>query len=67
MSDAIKGSGKIFQTKNIVLPAKNIQTTIVATRFENGNGKNTACKRFFFKKHKFKKHEAQNDEILRKI
>ena len=67
LSDAIKGSGKIFQTKNIVLPEKNIQTTIVATRFENGNGKNTACKRFFFKKHKFKEHEAQNAEILRKI
>ena len=47
LSDAIKGSGKILQTKNIVLPEKNIQTTIVATRFENGNGKNTACTRFF--------------------
>ena len=30
-------------TKNIALPEQNIQTTIVATRFESGNGKNTTC------------------------
>ena len=25
------------------MPDKNIETTIVATKFENGNGKNTTC------------------------
>ena len=43
VSEAIKRSGKISLTKNIALPEHNIQTTIVATRFENGNGKNTTC------------------------
>ena len=41
VSDAIKRSGQISLTKNIALPEQNIETTIVATRFENGNGKNT--------------------------
>ena len=30
-------------TKKLVLPDKNIETIIVATKFENGNGKNTTC------------------------
>ena len=30
-------------TKNIPFPEQNIQTIIVATRFENRNGKNTTC------------------------
>ena len=29
--------------KNLVLPDKNIETTIVATKFENENGKNITC------------------------
>ena len=41
--DAIKRSGKISLTKNIALPEQNIQTNIVARRFENGNGKNNTC------------------------
>ena len=41
VSDAIKRSSKISLTKNIALPEQNIETTIVATKFENGNGKNT--------------------------
>ena len=41
--DTMKRSGKISLTKNIALPEQNIQTNIVATRFENGNGKNTTC------------------------
>ena len=32
---------KISMTKNLVLPDKNIETTIVATKFENRNGKST--------------------------
>ena len=43
VSHAIKRSGQISLTKNIVLPEENIETTIVVTRFENGNGKNTTC------------------------
>ena len=43
VSDAIKKSGKISLTINVALPEQNIQTTIVATRFENRNGKNTTC------------------------
>ena len=43
MSQVIRGSGKILIIKNLVLPDKNIETTIVATKFENGNGKNTTC------------------------
>ena len=43
MSQVIRDSGKISMTKNLVLPEKNIETTIVATKFENGNGKNTTC------------------------
>ena len=43
VSDAIKRSGQISLTKNIALPKQNIETTIVATRFENGNRKNTTC------------------------
>ena len=43
VSDAIKRSGKISLTINVALPEQYIQTTIVATSFENGNGKNTAC------------------------
>ena len=43
VSDTIKKSGKISLTKNIALPEQNIETTIVATRFENGNGINTTC------------------------
>ena len=43
VSDAIKRSGQITLTKNIVLPEQNIETAIVASRFENGNGKNTTC------------------------
>ena len=42
VSNAIKRSGKISLTINVALPEQNIQTTIVAIRFENGNGKNTA-------------------------
>ena len=41
VSDTIKRSGQISLTKNIALPEQNIETTIVATGFENGNGKNT--------------------------
>ena len=41
VSDTIKRSGQISLTKNIALPEQNIETTIVATRFESGNGKNT--------------------------
>ena len=36
-------SNRISLTKNIALPEQNIETTIVATKFENGNGKNTTC------------------------
>ena len=43
MFDAIKRSGQISLTKNIPLPEQNIETTIVETKFENGNGKNTTC------------------------
>ena len=43
MSQVIKNSGQISMTKNLVLPEKNTETTIVATKFENGNGKNIAC------------------------
>ena len=45
MPDAIKRSGEVSLTKNNALPKQNIQTTIVAeaTKFENGNGKNTTC------------------------
>ena len=30
-------------TKNIALREQSIQTTVVVTRFENGNGKSTTC------------------------
>lgn len=43
VSDAIKKSGQISLTKNIVLPEQNIETTIVTTRFQNGNGKSATC------------------------
>ena len=43
VSDVIKRSGQISLTKNIALPEQNMETTIVATRFANGNGKNTTC------------------------
>ena len=39
VSDAIKRSGKISLAKYITLPEENIETTIVATRSENGNEK----------------------------
>ena len=35
VSHAIRVSGKICLTKKIILPEKNIQTTIGATKFEN--------------------------------
>ena len=41
VSDAIKRSAQISLTINFASPQKNIGTTIMATRFENGNGKNT--------------------------
>ena len=41
VSDAIKRSGQISLTKNIAMSEQNIETAIVATRFENDNGKNT--------------------------
>lgn len=37
VSDTIKRSGKISVTKNIALPERNIEITIVATNFENGH------------------------------
>ena len=40
--DTIKRSGKTSLPKNIVSSEQNIQTTIVARTFENGNHKNTA-------------------------
>ena len=43
ISDAIKRSGDISLTKNIALPERNTETTIAATRFENGHVKNTTC------------------------
>ena len=43
VSHAIKRSGKTSLTKNIAFPEQNIQTTIIATTFENGNGKHTTC------------------------
>lgn len=43
MSQVIKNSGQISMIKKLVLPDKNTETTIVATKFENGNGKNTTC------------------------
>ena len=43
VSQAIKRSGQISMRKTLVLPEKNIQTTIVSTKFENGNGKNATC------------------------
>ena len=43
VSHAIKRSGQISLTKNIVLHEQNIETTIVGTRSENGNGKHTIC------------------------
>ena len=40
MFDTIKRSGKFSLTKKLLaLSEQNIQTTIVATRFENGIGK----------------------------
>lgn len=42
VSDANKRSGKISLAKYIALPEENIETTIVATRSENGNEKNTS-------------------------
>ena len=30
-------------TNKLVLPGKNVETTIVTTKFENGNGKNINC------------------------
>ena len=43
VSDTIKRSGKISLTKNIALPERNIEVTIVATNFENSHVKNTTC------------------------
>lgn len=43
ISDAIKRSGDISLTKNIALPERNTETTIAATKFENGHVKNTTC------------------------
>ena len=42
VSQVIRGSGKTSMTKNLVLPDKNNETTIMASKFENGNGKSTA-------------------------
>ena len=39
LSNAIQRSNKISLTKNIALPEQNIETTVAATKFENGNGK----------------------------
>ena len=41
VSDAIKRSRHISLTKNIAFPERNIETTIVATKFEIGHLKNT--------------------------
>ena len=41
VSQAIKNSGKISMMKNLVFPDKTVETTLTATKFENGNGKNT--------------------------
>ena len=41
VSDAIKRSRHISLTKNIAFPEQNIETTIVATKFEIGHLKNT--------------------------
>ena len=41
VSQAIKNSGKISMTKNLVFPDKTVETTLTATKFENGNWKNT--------------------------
>lgn len=54
MSQAIKRSGQISMRKTLVLPEKNIQTTIVSTKFENGNGKNATCP--WPKYRRFKQH-----------
>ena len=43
VSNAIQKSNKISLTKNIALHEKNIDTTIVATKFENGVGKNSCA------------------------
>lgn len=41
VSQGIKNSGKIFITKNLVFSDKTVETTLMATKFENGNDKNT--------------------------
>ena len=40
VSQAIQNSCKISTTRNLVFD-KRVETTLVATKFENGNGKNT--------------------------
>lgn len=46
VSKAIKKSDQISSTKNIALPEKNIETTIVASRV-NDNGQVTYCTRIW--------------------
>ena len=41
VSQAIQNFGKIMMTKNLVFSDKTVEATLVATKFENGNGKNT--------------------------
>ena len=67
VSDAIKGSDKIFQTKNIVLPEKKTYKPLLLQRGLKMVMEKILLVHVFFKKHKFKKHEAQNAEILRNI
>ena len=61
VSDAIKRSAQISLTKNFALPEENIGTTVVATRFENGNGKNTCV----WPEHVYFKQQPCNFHIIK--
>ena len=61
VSDAIKRSAQISLTKNFALPEENIGTAIVATRFENGNGKNTSV----WPEHGYFKQQPCNFHIIK--
>ena len=46
ISDAIKVSKQISTKKNIVLAEKNIETTIIASKFDSENGQVSTSLRF---------------------